>query len=85
MRVLFGKEKKSPRWKDCVALVNNKMSFAGGAMYVRKYFDRSSKDVAMEMVSEIRKTFREMLRTNKWMDENTKKYAVEKVKSFFVD
>lgn len=52
-----------------------------GALYVRKYFQRSSKDAAVEMVREIRKQFEIILSEVKWMDDTTRAAALDKVKA----
>jgi predicted metalloendopeptidase len=42
--ILFGREQAPPRWKNCVAEVNNQLDMALGAMFVCKYFDENSKN-----------------------------------------
>jgi neprilysin len=55
------------------------MSYASGAMYVRKYFDKEDRRAAMEMIEDLRDSFRNMVLENDWMEEQTRKYALEKV------
>jgi predicted metalloendopeptidase len=53
--VLFGREQAPPRWKDCVAEVNDYFDMALGAMFVSKYFDEKSKsDVSTFALSNMR-------------------------------
>ena len=78
LRDFLGKKAKSPRWKDCSSAASTRMSYASGAMYVRKHFDRSSKAAALEMIEDLRMSFREMLGLNDWMDKGTKETALEK-------
>lgn len=57
------------------------MSIAVGALYVRKYFRQDSKALALEMVNGIRLEFEEILKDVNWMDEKTKKSALNKLHS----
>lgn len=43
LHALMGREAVPKRWKTCVAHVNSHMGMALGALFVRKYFDHSSK------------------------------------------
>lgn len=47
-------------------------------MYVRKYFNEDAKKAAVEMVQYIKDTLMGRLRTLDWMDEDTRKSALEK-------
>lgn len=77
--VSIGKKEFSPRWKECISMVNNKLSTAVGAMYIRKYFRLEAKKSALTMVDQIRKEFKEVLKLNDWMDPVTKLAAASKV------
>jgi len=74
-----GRKERKPRWRECVDVVSNTLGQAIGAMYVRKHFDESSKEVAIEMVNDIRKAFVDLLVSMDWMDDDTKKRAFEKL------
>lgn len=52
-----------------------------GALYVRRYFQQSSKKTAVEMVTGIRAQFEMILAEVPWMDANTKAAALDKVKA----
>ncbi|GMT15634.1 hypothetical protein PFISCL1PPCAC_6931, partial [Pristionchus fissidentatus] len=78
VKVLLGKDDKSERWKDCVAAAQGKVAYAASALYAEKYFDTSAKATTLAMIDEITTAFNEMLRENTWMDETTKKEALEK-------
>lgn len=74
-----GITQREPRWKECVKEVSKKLKIIVGALYVRKYFQKNAKDDAVAMVEEIRNTFvSKILKKTEWMDEKTKKSAVEK-------
>lgn len=49
-----------------------------GAMYVRKYFHVDAKQNALEMVKYIKDQFKDVLRSIDWMDEETRKSALDK-------
>ncbi|XP_037790089.1 endothelin-converting enzyme homolog [Penaeus monodon] len=66
-------------WRECVVATDAAIGPALGAMYVRKAFQGSSKAMAEDMIQRIRKTFKESLQSLKWMDEETKTAAIEKV------
>lgn len=55
------------------------LSIAVGALYVRKYFRQDSKATALEMVNGIRKEFEIILNEVDWMDEETRKSAINKL------
>lgn len=77
--VTTGKKELSTRWKECISITNNMLSTAVGAMYIRKYFRRDAKQTAERMVEQIRKEFKDILKTNEWMDDKTKLAANKKV------
>lgn len=77
--VLFGREEAPPRWKNCVAQVNTNMGMGLGAMFVSRYFDEKSKNDTLDMTLDIMRSFREILNENSWIDEETKRLAVQKV------
>ncbi|KAE9555968.1 hypothetical protein FO519_000824 [Halicephalobus sp. NKZ332] len=78
LHILTGKKIKSPRWKDCSSIINSKMSYASGAMYVRSFFHEEDKASALEMIENLKTSFKETLAENDWMEESTRKYAQEK-------
>ncbi|KAI1693996.1 peptidase family m13 domain-containing protein [Ditylenchus destructor] len=47
-------------------------------MYVRKHFNKNDRGAALEMIEDLRESFRIMLNKNDWMMEETKVYALEK-------
>ncbi|XP_049547801.1 neprilysin-4-like [Anopheles darlingi] len=76
---LFGREKNPPRWKNCVTQVNANMGMAVGAMFVRRYFDETSKRDTLTMTHELQQAFRELLNQTEWIDGPTKRLAEQKV------
>lgn len=76
--VLTGVKKYRPRWKECVSATSSSLSKATSALYVDKYFNEKSKQDALELVEMIKEEFRGNLKTIDWMDEKTRKAALEK-------
>jgi membrane metallo-endopeptidase-like protein 1 len=78
LKDFIGRKTKSPRWKDCNSGSGSRMSYASGAMYVRKYFDKRDRDAALEMIEDLQASFREILLETDWMEDETRQYALEK-------
>ncbi|XP_031344647.1 neprilysin-2-like [Photinus pyralis] len=76
--LLTGQLRRQARWKQCVAVVAQSMPVATGALYVRKYFRRETKRHVMEMVSDIKSEFINILKQADWLDNTTKNLALEK-------
>jgi len=76
-----GKQEQEPRWKECIDITSGSLSIAVGALYVRKYFRQDSKATALEMVNGIRKEFENILNEVNWMDDETRKSALNKLHS----
>jgi len=62
-------------------LVSKAFPIATGALYVRKYFNHQSKEIAEEMTNAIKNRFEAILNSMKWMDEATRFSAKLKVKN----
>lgn len=78
LRMLIGKQVKSPRWKDCSSAATGRMSYAASALYVRKHFDKKDKEAVLEMIDNLHGSFREILISNDWMDNKTRAFALHK-------
>lgn len=81
--ILFGREKQPPRWQFCVSQVNSNMGMAVGSLFVKRYFDQSSRRDTIEMTKELEEAFKLTLSENFWLDNNTKEYA--RMKLDFMD
>ncbi|CAD7079642.1 unnamed protein product [Hermetia illucens] len=78
---LTGQRISAPRWKDCVKETNDQMGMAVSAIFVRKYFDETSKKEVTEMTNNLRKAFQDILTDATWIDEETKKVAMKKAEA----
>ncbi|XP_021118659.1 endothelin-converting enzyme 1 isoform X3 [Heterocephalus glaber] len=84
MEVMYGTKKTClPRWKFCVSDTENNLGFALGPMFIKATFAEDSKNIASEIILEIKKAFEESLSTLKWMDEDTRKSAKEKADAIY--
>ncbi|KAF4525127.1 hypothetical protein B566_EDAN005069 [Ephemera danica] len=75
---LSGKTEREARWKECVDIVSGSLSISTGALYVRKYFKEEAKKNALDMVEDIRAEFMKILKELEWMDDSTRKNALDK-------
>ncbi|XP_023343223.1 neprilysin-2 isoform X2 [Eurytemora carolleeae] len=92
-KLLTGKKVIPPRWETCTKVTagleaigsttlykwDGSLTNAVGAMYAKKYFPESSKKIADDMVTNIRKEFKILLDELDWMDDITRKKAQVKV------
>ncbi|XP_053693923.1 neprilysin-2-like [Sabethes cyaneus] len=79
--VVTGKQDLEPRWKECVDIVADGLPISVGALYIKKHFREESKLTALDMVSDIKAAFVDILRKVDWMDEITRQSALDKVAS----
>ncbi|XP_070561877.1 neprilysin-1-like isoform X2 [Ptychodera flava] len=77
-KVIFGQKTQRVRWRQCVRETTGTLGMAVGALFIKDNFNEESKETALEMISDIRESFRTMLREIDWMDERTKVVAEEK-------
>ncbi|XP_055853046.1 neprilysin-2 isoform X2 [Episyrphus balteatus] len=78
---LSGRQEQEARWKECVDITSGSLAISIGSLYVRKHFKEDAKHIAMEMVDSIRSVFSGILTQVDWMDEQTRKSALEKLNS----
>lgn len=55
------------------------------AIYIRKYFNKKTKDEATSLAKNIQREFIEMLKKVPWMDEDTRAKAVEKANKIILN
>jgi predicted metalloendopeptidase len=79
-RTLSGQAEIQPRWKRCVAAVNDLLGEAVGKLYVEREFAGDSKRVAVEMIEDIERALEANLPDLAWMDDKTRARAVEKAR-----
>uniref|UniRef100_A0A8D3DLU6 Phosphate regulating endopeptidase homolog, X-linked n=1 Tax=Scophthalmus maximus TaxID=52904 RepID=A0A8D3DLU6_SCOMX len=78
-RVTTGTTSLSPRWDKCVNYVENSLVYATGRLFVNTHFQEDKKHMMEELIEAVRWAFIDILeKENDWMDQPTKKRAVEK-------
>jgi endothelin-converting enzyme/putative endopeptidase len=78
---LMGQQEQPPRWKRCVESVDDAIGDLLGQAYVDKAFPGDSKDKALEMIKDIEAAFEQGLPKLEWMDDNTRKAALQKLRA----
>ncbi|KAJ8668492.1 hypothetical protein QAD02_010155 [Eretmocerus hayati] len=73
-----GKTEREPRWQECMDLVSRRLFPSVGALYVRKYFQKSARERATILFRTIQYEFRKLIQQADWMDELTQIAALEK-------
>jgi putative endopeptidase len=81
-RTLNGQEQQRDRWKRAVAAVDRDLGEAAGQLYVRSYFPPESKRKMLELVENLRASYKEHIRKLPWMTAATKQLALEKLAAF---
>ena len=81
-RTLHGRQQQQARWKRAVAAVDAGLGEAAGELYVQRYFPPSSKAQMLELVENLRISYREHIEKLPWMSADTKKVALEKLAAF---
>ncbi|CAG2167424.1 unnamed protein product, partial [Oppiella nova] len=79
-KAVTGVEEPKALWEECVDLVNNRLPFAVGRVYVDNNFPEEAKQDMDVLIDELNKAFTELLDDNKWMEKETKDKAREKLK-----
>ena len=83
-KVLTGTPELLPRWKRVISNCDDKLGVVVGKLFVEKHFPESSKKKADNMVRYIKEELGVRLQNNDWMEKDTKKKALEKLKSMKV-
>ncbi len=81
-RTLHGRQQQQARWKRAVGAVDAGLGEAAGELYVQRYFPPSSKAQMLELVENLRASYREHIEKLPWMSAATKKVALEKLAAF---
>ena len=76
---LNGQQEMKPRWKRVLDAEYKAIGEDIGRIYVDRYFDSSSKARMQEIVSNLKKAFRERIQNLTWMESETKKKAQMKL------
>ena len=80
-KTLNGQQELKPRWKRCVESADRGLGEALAASFVRKTFGAEGKEKTLQMVHDIEAAMRADLAGLTWMDDATRKNAVEKLEN----
>ena len=83
-RTMSGAKEPRPRWKRSVDAVSGVLGEAVGQMYVEKYFPAENKARMEKLVKNLQVALAERIDAQDWMSDATKKYAKEKLSTFYV-
>src|SRR5712691_9623972 len=81
---LRGTQKIKPRWKRVIISEDSEIGEALGKLYVGLYFPPAAKARALELINNLKEALADRIKTLEWMDEPTKKAALEKLAAFQV-
>ena len=81
-RTLNGQQQQRDRWKRAVAAVDHDLGEAAGQLYVQRYFPPESKRKMLELVENLRASYKEHIQDLPWMTAATKTLALEKLAAF---
>lgn len=79
MSLLGGAKELKPRWMRVIGTEDGALGFAVGKLYVQKEFPPQAKKEAVEILANIRQTFRKELQQVTWMAPSTRKAAINKL------
>ena len=79
---LSGVQAQRERWKRGVAAVNGALGEAVGEIYVKSHYPAESERQMTELIGNLREAYQERITSNNWMDEATRKAALEKLAAF---
>ncbi len=77
--VISGTEKMKPIWKRALEHTEKLLGELLGKFYVENYFDKKSKEKAIQIFKYIKSELEVLLKNNKWMENDTKIKAIEKL------
>lgn len=81
-RTLNGQPQQRDRWKRAVQSLNSSVAEVVGQLYVKKHFPPDSKAQMLDLVENLRRGYGQRIRGLTWMSEDTKKAAIDKLRTF---
>ena len=79
---LSGVQQQRERWKRGVAAVNGALGEGVGQIYVKTHFPPASEAQMKELIGNLEDAYRERIGSSQWMDDATRKAALEKLAAF---
>jgi putative endopeptidase len=81
-KTLNGIEEMRDRWKRGADLVNANLGEAVGKLYIDRHFPKEAKAQMDELVANLIAALEERLKSNDWMDDQTREAALVKLSTF---
>ncbi len=78
-KLFTGAKEIKPRWKRAIKSEENAMGELLGQLYVKKYFDSTTKKRYSDLVENIRDAYKERIKNLTWMSDSTKEKALVKL------
>lgn len=83
-KTMSGRKEDYPRWKRATNQVEAQMGEALGKMYVERYFPAAYKARMEKLVKNLQLSLAERIKAQNWMNDTTKRAALDKLNSFYV-
>lgn len=80
-KLFSGADEQKPRWKKAIQFEESAMGELLGQLYVKKYFDATSKKRYEKMAEEIRSAYKARIEKLNWMSDSTKQKAIVKLEA----
>jgi putative endopeptidase len=81
-KTLRGVPEQRARWKRGMALIDDALGEAVGAIYVQRYWSAATQAKADELVTDMQAAYHDKIDAATWMDEATRKAALAKLATF---
>jgi putative endopeptidase len=81
-KTLRGVPEQRARWKRGMALIDNALGEAVGAIYVQQYWSPATQAKADELVTDMQAAYKDKIQAATWMDNATRKAAIAKLGTF---
>ncbi len=78
-KLFSGAKEIKPRWKRSIRAEENSMGELLGQLYVKKYFDSTTKKRYSDLVENIRDAYKKRIKNLTWMSDTTKQKALIKL------
>lgn len=80
---LLGAYAEKPRDQAAMQFIQTSLAQPLGRLYVENFFDRDRERAGLDMIRRIQAEFRKRIEANAWMEEATRKAALEKVDTLY--
>lgn len=83
-RIINGTKESMPVWQRTVLTIDRLMGDNVGQLYAAKYFPQESKAKVLKIVEEVTGAFEKRIKYLDWMGQDTKDYALKKLRNMIV-